>query len=133
MEIQKRENEQELLARLTKGSDFLPRLSLCHPLSKVVNQAGVRPGSFYLGYGEEAEELGKEVVVGVGPWRPHALLLVNNDPAEESFEPDSAVFQQIEGTREDKKKGIMPLVGMIEQPRKMPESIAKPVLPGGGG
>ncbi|MCP5433425.1 MAG: cytochrome b N-terminal domain-containing protein [Alphaproteobacteria bacterium] len=28
---------------------------------------------------------------------------------------------------------IMPLVGMIEQPRKMPESIAKPVLPGGGG
>jgi len=111
MDLDKHEPGGELFNELTKGPDFLTRMSLCHPLSDVVNKAGVKPGNFYLNWGEEAIDLGNEVVVVIGPWRPHALLLENKEAKAESFDPESEEFKSIQQTQ---KKGqeTVPLVGV---------------------
>lgn len=111
MDLDKPKSDGELFNELTKGPDFLTRMSLCHPLSDVVNKAGIKPGNFYLNWGEEAIDLGNEVVVVIGPWRPHALLLRNKEAELESFDPESEEFKQIQQTQK-KSQEVVPLVGI---------------------
>ncbi len=78
----------------------LPRVVLQYERSDAVQAGWVEPRDFVLG-GEV--NLGKEFVAHVGPWRPHALRLVDREVDAESFDESSPVFREIEA--ESKLRG----------------------------
>lgn len=82
------------LARLVvrSGGQPLSRVVLQYALSDAVQEGRAEPRDFLLG----DRNLGKAFVAHVGPWRPHALRLVNREVDAESFDPTSPTFQEIE-------------------------------------
>lgn len=70
----------------------LPRVVLQYHLSDAVQAGRAEPRDFLLG----ERNLGKAVVAHVGPWRPHAVILVNRQVVAESFDERSPVFREIE-------------------------------------
>lgn len=81
------------LARLVtrSGGLNLPRVVLQYALSDAVQAGLSEPRDFLLG----DRNLGKSFVALVGPWRPHALRLVDRTIDAESFDPTSPVFCEI--------------------------------------
>lgn len=81
------------LARLVSrsGGLLLPRVVLQYALSDAVQAGRAEPRDFLLG----DRNLGTSFVAFVGPWRPHALRLVNRHVDAESFDPTSPVFAEI--------------------------------------
>lgn len=82
------------------GGLALPRVVLQYERSDAVLAGWAEPREFVLG-GER--NLGKEFVAHVGPWRPHALRLVNREVDAESYDESSPVFREIEA--ESKLRG----------------------------
>lgn len=78
------------LVQRSGGLD-LPRVVLQYGLSDAVQEGRAEPGDFVLG----DRNLGKSFVAFVGPWRPHALVLVRRRIHAESFDPTSRTFAEI--------------------------------------
>lgn len=75
------------------GGLDLPRVVLQYAPSDAVQAGWAEPRDFVLG---GKRNLGKAFVAQVGPWRPHALRLVNREVDAESFDETSPVFREIE-------------------------------------
>ncbi len=73
------------------GLDLLPRVVLQYGLSDAVQAGRAEPRDFLL----SDRNLGKSFVAFVGPWRPHALVLLRRTLHAESFDPASATFAVI--------------------------------------
>lgn len=78
------------LSRLVtqSGGLNLPRVVLQYDLSDAVQAGRAEPRDFLLG----DRNLGKSFVAYVGPFRPHALRLIDRHIDAESFDPTSPVF-----------------------------------------
>ena len=81
------------LARLVSrsGGLLLPRVVLQYGLSDAVQAGRAEPRDFLLG----DRNLGRSFVAFVGPWRPHAVVLLDRQVHAESFDPTSPVFADI--------------------------------------
>lgn len=90
------------LARLVarSGGQPLPRVVLQYALSDAVQEGRAEPRDFLLG----DRNLGKAFVAYVGPWRPHALRLVNREVDAESFDPASPTFQGVEDEARQRRR-----------------------------
>lgn len=73
------------------GGLDLPRVVLQYGLSDAVQAGRAEPRDFLLG----DRNLGKSFVAFVGPWRPHALVLLRRTLHAESFDPASPTFAAI--------------------------------------
>ena len=78
-----------LVAR--SGGLELSRVVLQYALSDAVQEGCAEPRDFLLG----DRNLGKSFVALIGPWRPHALVLLDRRVLAESFDPTSPVFAEI--------------------------------------
>ena len=92
------------------GGVLLQRVVLQYGLSDAVQEGRAEPRDFLLG----TRNLGKSFVAHVGPWRPHALRLVNREVEAESFDESSPVFQEIqeESRRRGRTEGRTARVGV---------------------
>jgi hypothetical protein len=91
------------LARLVSrsGGLLLPRVVLQYGLSDAVQAGRAEPRDFLLG----DRNLGRSFVAFVGPWRPHAVRLVDRRIDAESFDPTSPLFAEIAREAQQRRRG----------------------------
>lgn len=115
-----------VLALKAASNSFFPSLRVAAGESKAVKLGFIQPGELYIATQDpkfsmslgrwEPAVMGKKDTAGChvdvinGPWRPHALLLNNQEVQLESFVEDSPDFQRIKGT-EQVGQDIVPMIG----------------------
>ena len=82
------------------GGLLLSRVVLQYSLSDAVQAGRAEPRDFLLG----DRNLGKSFVAFVGPWRPHALRLVDRQVDAESFDVGSPVFGEIAAEAQQRRR-----------------------------
>lgn len=87
-------SKAETFRDLTGGDQFLQRITLLQKMSDGIGDVG-KVGEYV--FGMDKDNLGNEVEVIVGPWRPHALVLVDGEVEAEAFDSADPLFQQIKG------------------------------------
>lgn len=97
---------------------FIPRILLTQKSSDIIgakpedNPQEIKVGDYT--YGPDNDKIGDEMRAMLGPYRPKALLLVNNAVEVESFDPKSAEFIRVKAeaaARKGKGRAYRPLVG----------------------
>lgn len=106
------------MAMLSGGSTFLPKMKVCQNQTKEFTKKlpvsrPAMPGNFLVGFGDSLKNLGDSFLAVVGPYRSHALYLVDNEVECESFDMQSADFKMIEKKAKGAKvDGHAPMYGL---------------------
>lgn len=91
---------------ITKGNDFLPRLQLMTASSTVCKSGEFPINHYALIENQNMTNLGTEIDVIVGPWRPKALD-VSTDKVVAVYDPESAEFKDIQARAPKLNSGCM--------------------------
>lgn len=82
---------------LLSGGGFLQKIKIGQGLTKEVQKKLAETGDFIFGFGDQQVVLGPKFQCVVGPYRAHALHLVDDNEVEaESFNDQSDCFKRIE-------------------------------------
>lgn len=111
--------EADARKRLSKEDiSFIPTLKLLHGVSAGIGDEVKTPtgittkniaGSFFLQ--QKGVNFGDRCLIHIVHRRSHAILFVKQSKEEESFDPESPIFEKIERTVEPKDRSVTALYG----------------------